>query len=342
MMATPGVARLAVAGLGRMGRLHAENLARRCRCAELAAVFDLRGDLAQKVSEELGTRAAASYEELLDDPSIDAVVIASPTCAHAEMALAAGRAGKPVFCEKPLSLERDATVEIVGELSRAGVPLQVGFHRRFDPALSAAAARLRAGELGEVLLFRASQRDMAPPAPEFLAGSGGIFIDMGVHDFDTARWLVGEVESVSAHGSAWADPAFAASDPYHTVVVVLHFASGALGAIDVSRVAGYGYESSLELMGEKATVRVQDPFSVGYEWRVAGSASRPLVETFGQRYQAAFAEELEHFARTVRAGVEAEPSGLDALAAFDIAGAAAEACRTGMPVAVRRPVVPDQ
>ncbi|MCL6092089.1 MAG: Gfo/Idh/MocA family oxidoreductase [Actinobacteria bacterium] len=352
----PGRARLAVAGLGRMGSVHAHNVARSCPSAELVAVFDPRLDLARSVGGELGARVVQNYEDLLADEDVDAVVIAAPTSAHAEMALEAGRSGKHVFCEKPLSLDRALALRVLeafpawldprssgpsssgpsssGPGSSKQLCFQVGFNRRFDPAVVGAAQRVRAGELGEVLLYRASQRDKTSPAPEFIAGSGGIFVDMGIHDFDTARWLVGEVDSVSAEGMAWRDPAFAATGDYHSAVVVLRFKGGALGTIDLSRIAGYGYESSLELMGQKATVRVDDPYLARYEWREHGLASRPLVEAYHHRYSAAFAAELEGFARSVLSGVPTGPSGHDALAAFDIAQAAAESCRTGVPVAV--------
>jgi predicted dehydrogenase len=223
-------------------------------------------------------------------------------------------------------------VEVVDVLEAAGVKLQVGFHRRFDPAFAAAAERVKAGELGDVYLFRAAQRDMAPPRPEFLAGSGGIFVDMGIHDFDAARWLVGEVACVSAHGAALSDPGFAGIGDFDTAVVVLTFQSGALGVLDISRVAGYGYESSAELLGSRATVRIDEPFAHGYEWRTAGSVSRPLVQTFDRRYVGAFAAELEQFARSIVDDMPPLVTGADALAAFDLALAADKSCRLGRPV----------
>ncbi len=326
---------LAVAGLGRMGVVHAQNLASRCPSARLLAVFDPRPDVAKQVSAQLGATALATYDELLSDPSLDGVVIASSTNAHAELALSAAQAGKHVFCEKPVSLERNVTVEVVEALEGAGVKLQVGFHRRFDPAFSAAAERVEAGELGDVYLFRAAQRDMAPPRPEFLAGSGGIFIDMGIHDFDAARCLVGEVDSVSAQGAALSDPGFAEIGDFDTAIVVLTFASGALGVVDISRVAGYGYDSSTELVGSQATVRIDEPFSHGYEWRTPGTVSRPLVTTFDRRYAAAFAAELEHFARSIVDDTRPLVTGHDALAAFDLASAAEQSCRLGRAVSMK-------
>lgn len=322
-------ARLAVAGLGRMGRVHAGNVARSCPSAELACVFDPDSALVGRFAANFRVKAARSYEELLSAPSVDGVVIASPTATHADMAVLAAKAGKHVFCEKPVSLSRSETLSVIAAAEAAGTGLQVGFHRRFDPHMLAAAQRARAGELGRVALFRATQRDKAPPRPEFLAHSGGIFVDMGIHDFDSARWLVGEVEAVSAEGICMDD-----LDDYQTVAAVLQFSSGSLGVVDISRVAGYGYDSFVELMGDKATVRVESQYCAQYEWREAGSASRPLVESFDQRFAAAFAAEMEHFASCVLSGGGFEPTGYDALAAFDIASAAAESARRKERVAV--------
>ncbi|HTT91814.1 MAG TPA: Gfo/Idh/MocA family oxidoreductase [Acidimicrobiales bacterium] len=329
-----GKAHLAVAGLGRMGAVHARNLALRCPSAQLVGVYDPRSGSAARIAAELGAVAVPSYDDLVADPALDGVVIAAPTGAHADLALSAFRAGKHVFCEKPLSLDRDLTVELVAASEAVGLKLQVGFHRRFDPSYAAAAARVKAGELGDVHLFRGSQRDMAPPRPEFLTGSGGIFVDMGIHDFDAARWLVGEVASVSAYGAALSGPGFAETGDLGTVVVVLTFSNGALGVLDISRVAGYGYESSTELMGSRATVRIDEPFQYGYEWRTAGAASRPLTQTFPGRYAAAFASELDHFARAITEGTPPLVTGADALAAFDLALAADESCRQGRPVSM--------
>ena len=179
-----------------------------------------------------------------------------------------------MFCEKPLSLDRATTVATIEAVEAAGVPLQVGFHRRFDPDWAAAAARIAAGELGEVTLFRTSLRDMTPPDPNFLSASGGFFVDVTVHDLDVARWLVGEVVEVTAHGAA-SDPAFAELGDIDTAVCVLRFANGALGVIDNSRSARYGYECSTEVMGTLATVRVEAPRPV--EWRTPGQAGYPLA-----------------------------------------------------------------
>ena len=319
-----------LAGTGRMGRVHAGNLAGRCAVAELACVYDADGERAAAVAAEYGVPAATTFAELVERS--EAVAVATPTGSHAELTVTAAQAGRPVFCEKPLSLDRATTVATIEAVEAAGVPLQVGFHRRFDPDWAAAAARIAAGELGEVTLFRTSLRDMTPPDPSFLSGSGGFFVDVTVHDLDVARWLVGEVVEVTAHGAA-SDPAFAALGDIDTAVCVLRFANGALGVIDNSRSARYGYECSTEVMGTLATVRVEAPRPV--EWRTPGQAGYPLARDFEERYPAAYAAELDAFARCVLDGTPPRVTGRDALAAFDLAVAATESWRTGTTVTVK-------
>ena len=328
---------IALAGLGRMGRIHAANLAARCPSARLTCIFDIDQKLAQSAAERYDVPRAASYAEILADSAVDAVVIATPTQTHADLAVAASRAGKHVFCEKPISLDRAASVRAIEAAQAAGVAFQVGFHRRFDPDWAAVAERIRAGELGDVYLFRTSLRDMAPPPAEYLARSGGFFVDVTIHDLDTARWMVGEVVEVSAFGTALSDPVFAQVGDIDTAVVVLRFAGGALGVIDNSRAAGYGYECSTEVMGRLATVRIDHPQHRHYEWRTPGWAAQPLVRDFEQRYPLAYAAELEAFARCVRDGVPPLVTGYDALAAFDLARAAERSWRTGQPVALEPP-----
>jgi predicted dehydrogenase len=320
-----------LAGLGRMGHIHAANLAWRCPSARLACVFDADSMVAATVAERLEVPWTASYEELL--AACDAVAVATSTGSHAELTVAAAAAGRHVFCEKPISLDRTAAVAAVEAVERAGVVLQVGFHRRFDPDWAAVVDRIRAGELGEVTLFRTSLRDMNPPDPVFLAGSGGFFVDVTVHDLDVARWMVGEVVEVTAHGAA-SDPAFAALGDIDTAVVVLRFANGALGVIDNSRAARYGYECSTEVMGTRATARIEAPPLRGYEWRTPGLASHDLPRDFAERYPHAYTVELEAFARCVLDGGTPRVTGLDALAAFDLARAAEESWRTGRSIAL--------
>ena len=326
--------RVGLAGLGRMGRIHAANLSGRCPSAQLACVFDADADVARRAGEQFGVPWVKSYEDILADGAVDAVAIAAPTGTHAEFCVRAARAGKHIFCEKPISLDRQATVGTIDAVIGAGVMFQAGFHRRFDPDWAAAADRIQAGELGDVYLFRTSLRDMTPPDPEFLAGSGGFFVDVTIHDLDTARWLAGEIVEVTAHGTAVSDPRFAEIGDIDTAVVVLRFENGALGVIDNSRAAGYGYECSTEVMGRNATVRIDHPQYRHYEWRTPGWASHGLARDFEQRYPLAYAGELESFARCVRDGRPPRVTAYDALAAFDLAQAAGQSWRSGRTVAV--------
>jgi inositol 2-dehydrogenase len=326
--------RIGLAGLGRMGRIHANNLASRCSIAQLACVFDVNAEAARAVGERWNVPWTNSYDDLLADDTVQAVAIATSTGSHAELSVRAAQAGNHVFCEKPISLDRQTSVATIDAVQAAGVTFQVGFHRRFDPDWVAAVDRIRAGELGEVYLFRTSLRDMKSPKVEYLAGSGGFFVDVTVHDLDTARWMVGEIIEVSAHGAAVSDPAFAEIGDIDTAVVVLQFENGALGVIDNSRSAGYGYECSTEVMGSKATARIDNPGGPNYEWRTPGWASYQLARDFEQRYPWAYAEELDAFARCLRDGEAPRVTGWDALAAFDLAVACEQSWRQRRPVAV--------
>jgi myo-inositol 2-dehydrogenase/D-chiro-inositol 1-dehydrogenase len=322
--------RIGLAGLGRMGRIHAANLARRCPSARLVAVTDADPAAARLVGGQLDVPVVPDFDALLAD--VDAVAIATPTGTHAALVQAAAGAGKAVFCEKPVSLDRPATVDTLAAVAAAGVPFQVGFHRRFDPDWAAATARIRAGELGRVYLFRTSLRDMRSPDPAYLTSSGGFFLDVTIHDLDTARWMVGEVAEVTATGAALSDPRFAELGDIDTALVTLRFAAGALGVIDNSRSAGYGYECSTEVVGSAATVRIENPPPRRYRWLTPGADTVGIPRDFQERYPDAYAAELEGFARAVLAGEPVAVGGADALAAYDLAVACDRSWRTGAPV----------
>jgi inositol 2-dehydrogenase len=327
--------RVGLIGLGRMGQIHAAALASRCPSAELVTVVDADAARAAEVAARHGVGWGADPDQVFDDPSIEAVAVATPTATHADLIGRAARAGKHVFCEKPVSLDRPATLGALDAATAAGVKLQIGFHRRFDPDWVAVHERIVAGELGRPYLFRTSLRDMRSPGVEFLAGSGGFFVDVTIHDLDVARWLVGEVVQISAHGGSVSDPAFAAAGDMDTAVVVLHFENGAIGVIDGSRCAGYGYECSTEIMGSAATARIDNARARNYEWRTPGWASHELPRDFEQRYPTAYAAELESFAACVRDDTAPLVTGLDGLAAFDLATAAGLSWQRGLPVEVR-------
>jgi predicted dehydrogenase len=302
---------------------------------ELAAVVDPVGTLARRTAEGLGASWSTSFDDVLSDQAVDGVVIAAPTPEHAGMVERAARAGKHVFCEKPIALDPESTLQAIEAAERAGVKLQVGFHRRFDPDWAAAAARIHGGELGRVYLFRTSLRDKRSPGPAYVAGSGGFFVDVTIHDLDTARWLVGEIGEVTATGAAITDPSFAEVGDIDTAVVTLRFANGAIGVIDNTRSAGYGYECSTEVVGSEATVRIGNHRRVHAEWLTPGAATVDWVDDFTERFPLAYRLELEDFAAAIREDRAPRVTGEDALAAFVLARACERSLREGGTVSLR-------
>jgi myo-inositol 2-dehydrogenase/D-chiro-inositol 1-dehydrogenase len=302
-------ARLAVVGLGRIGQLHAANLAGRVPRAELAGVVDTLEAVARAVGERHGVRWSTSLDELL--PNADGVVIAAPSSLHVELVERAAAAGRQVFCEKPLGFGVEAATRAVAVAQRAGVALQVGFQRRFDPGWLALRASL--GELGELALLRSSHRNAVSPPREL----GDLFVDMAVHDLDAARWLAGEVVELRALERAG------------TATIALRFESGALGLIDLSRRAGYGFECSAELVGARATARTGH--AVAVELLRDGAVRSPLPADHAQRHEAAYVAELEHFAAVALGAAPAGARGEDAVAALKLALLARRSAETRTP-----------
>jgi inositol 2-dehydrogenase len=323
--------RLGVAGLGRMGRLHAENLAA-APGVELVRLVDADEVRARELAADLGCEWSTSYADLLADADIDGVVVVTPTPLHVAMIEQAAAAGKHVFCEKPLAFDAAEAAKGVAAAETAGIKLQVGFHRRFDPDWAGATARIEAGELGEIYLFRTSLRDMAPPPLDYIRSSGGFFVDMTIHDLDTARWMAGEIVEVTAVGAALSDPGFAEAGDLDNAIVTLRFASGALGVIDNSRVAGYGYECSTEVIGSKATVRIGGHRRLHTAWLSAGSMQVDWVSDFIERYPLAYRLELEHFVASIRDDTPPLVTGADGVAALVLAEACRRSYDEGRPV----------
>jgi inositol 2-dehydrogenase len=312
--------RLGLVGVGRMGRLHAENLVR-SPAVELVRVVDIAEEIARTAGHELGLEWSTRYDDILRDSEIEGVVIVTPTALHTAMVQQASGAGKHVFCEKPLAFDRERTVEAIEAAAAASVKLQVGFQRRFDPSWAAAAQRIKDGELGDVYLFRSSLRDKRGPSMDYIGGSGGFFADVTVHDLDTARWMIGEIEEVTAVGAALSDPGYAELGDIDCSVVTLRFANGALGVIDNNRSAGYGYECSAEVVGSKATVRIDRHRRVYNEWLTPGQAAFDRMDDFRELFAEAYLLELEEFAASIRDDRPPSVTGEDGLAAFVLAQA---------------------
>jgi predicted dehydrogenase len=309
-MRTGRRARIAVAGLGRIGRVHADNLATRVSSAELAWVVDQDEALARELGDLHGVAWSGSVDEPLADPALDGLVVAAPSALHAELVKAAAAAGRHVFCEKPLGLDADSCAEAVAACEAADVALQVGFQRRFDPDWQALKAALDAGEIGLLAVFLCSHRNPSPP-PEGTR-LGDAFADMATHDLDSARWLGGEVREVYAAQAGAA------------AVVTVRFESGAAGLIDLHRNAGYGFECRAELVGSRGTIRC------GFHQRRNGAEllrestlTAALPQDHAERHAAAYIAELEHFGGVATGQFEPAVTGRDALAALRLATLAA-------------------
>lgn len=294
--------RFGIIGTGRIGRVHAETLAFRLPEAEIVAVTDANRAAAEQLATHCGIpTVASSNEELLADPRIDAVLICSPTPTHAELMMAAAKAGKHIFCEKPIAFSLakiDAALEAV---KTAGVQLQIGFNRRFDANFTRVRQAIATGEIGTPHLLHIISRDPAPPPAEYVAHSGGIFLDMTIHDFDMARFLLGEeVEEIYTAASCRVDPAIGAAGDLDTALIVLRFQSGAIATIDNSRKAVYGYDQRVEAFGSQGKIETANCYPNQATISGAASVYRDLpLNFFMERYTASFTTELKAFTDAV-------------------------------------------
>jgi myo-inositol 2-dehydrogenase / D-chiro-inositol 1-dehydrogenase len=318
-----------VIGVGRIGRMHANLLAHEVPGVTLAAVHDANPEAA----EAIGVRAC-SLDELLADPGVDAVAICSSTETHADLIVAAAQAGKAIFCEKPISLDLAEVDRALAAVEAAGVPFQIGFNRRFDPAHQAVHDAVMGGEVGEPHLVRISSRDPDPPPMEYVRGSGGIFLDMTIHDFDMARYVTGsEVVEVYARGAVRVDPAFADAGDVDTALVTLVHESGCLTAIDNSRRAVYGYDQRVEVFGSRGMASSENPLAHTAVVRTEnGSTMAALPYFFLERYIPSYLREWAAFVNAVRTGTAPPVSGVDARAPLVIGLAAWQSLTEGRPV----------
>lgn len=324
---------MAMIGAGRMGKAHARVLAGLAEC-RVSRVIDTSAENAQRVAEGLGARASTLLEDALEDPAVDAVVVTTPTPTHADVVEAAARAGKAIFVEKPVADGLEAGRRVVQAVEQAGVPCQVGFQRRYDPAYRRAKEMIEHGELGRVEGFRAVGRDPHPPSLDFLKTSGGLLLDMGIHDLDAARFFVGEVAEVYAIGGALIKPELQHYSLFDTAVATLRFEGGAVGTLEVALRTAYGYDIRTEVLGEKGRIHVERdrrPDLILYDER-GGNFDRP--RNFEQRFPEAYAAEMVAFARNLHAGKPVTPDVRDAWYSLRLAKAAQHALETGQVVRV--------
>lgn len=327
--------RFAVLGAGRIGRIHAANLATRIPRAQVVALADVSADALAALASRLGiTRTYTDYRRALELPDVDAVAVCTPTDTHYRILLDAADAGKHIFCEKPVDLEIERIRHVNRHVAACGVQLMVAFNRRFDPNFAKVHELVRAGKIGAPHVLRITSRDPAPPPESYIRGSGGIFLDMTIHDFDMARFLVGsEVVEVFARTAVLVDPMFERAGDWDTAVTLLSFASGALGAIDNSRKAVYGYDQRVEVFGSEGMVAVSNntPDTHILFDSTGAHASLPLY-FFMERYTESYLREMQAFVDAVLDGKPMPVTGEDGLAAVRIALAAAGSARERRPV----------
>ena len=316
---------IAVIGAGRIGQIHARNVADHVG-ARLVGVADYDQAAAERLAGALGSRAV-SLDAAFDAP---AVMICSPTNTHADYIERAASLGRAVFCEKPVDLSAERVRACLAVVAKAGIPLMVGFNRRFDPHFAALKRRLDAGEIGKLEMLTILSRDPSPPPADDVARSGGLFRDMMIHDLDMARFLLGEEPvEIFAAASNLVDPAIGAAGDVDTAMVTLRTASGKICQISNSRRATYGYDQRIEAHGAGGMLRAGNMTATTVELADGrGFSTDPALPFFLERYAAAYRAELDAFVTAVTAGVAPLPDGADGLAALVLADAATRSAQT--------------
>ncbi|WKR22473.1 inositol 2-dehydrogenase [Actinomyces israelii] len=325
---------IAVIGAGRIGHVHAKTIAAHPDAA-LALVCDPIDDAAQKLADQYGARACKEAEEVFADPQVDAVIIGSPTPLHIPHLLAAARAGKAVLCEKPIALDMKDVEAVKSELDAVATPVMFGFNRRFDPSFAAVHAAVRDGRVGDLEQLTIISRDPAAPPVEYIKVSGGIFRDMTIHDFDTARFFLGEITEVYAAGQNL-DPAIKETGDFDAAVVTLKAASGAVATIINNRHCASGYDQRLEASGRGGALFAENirATTVRLSNAEVTDAQEPYLDFFLERYADAYRLELSAFIEAVEKGSPTPTTIDDAVRALALAEAATESARTGKPVSV--------
>lgn len=328
--------RIALIGCGRIGQVHARNLASMRDLCEFVAIDDWNLDAAETTARLLDVpRATADGEGILADPSIDAVIIASSTETHAPYIELAARHGKDIFTEKPIALDLEATNRALDAVAEAGVRLQVGFQRRFDPGYVAAKAAIERGDLGAIEMIRDAMRDPEPPPAAYIAHSGGLYRDMAIHNFDAVRWLMGEEPTeLYATASALVSDDVRAAHDVDTSVVTLRFPSGALATIENSRRSGFGYDVRTEIFGSEGALMVGQSRDLPIRRFTAAGVFEDHQHFFLERFRDAYREELVAFLTAIRDDTPVSVTGDDGRAALRLAIAAEHSLREHRPVPV--------
>ncbi len=327
--------RIGLIGAGRIGRVHAENLAYRIPEANLVAISDIFVEAAEKLAANF--KIPATYKDhrrIMEDKTIEAVIICSSTDTHSMMIEEAASVGKHIFCEKPIDHDLSKIDRALAVVEQAGVKLQVGFNRRFDPNFQRVREIVAAGEIGDPHILHITSRDPGPPPIEYIKVSGGIFLDMTIHDFDMARFLMGEeVEEIYATGGVRVDPQIGEAGDIDTAIITLRFESGAIGTIDNSRKAIYGYDQRVEIFGSEGVVKVSNNTPHTAVVSNANGTHSPLpLFFFIERYAEAYVAEMKEFIECIQQDTAPPVTGIDGRIPVVMAYAAKKSFEENRPV----------
>src|SRR6185369_1479587 len=328
---------IGVIGAGRIGKIHAENIATRIRGALLAGVADINLASAQEISRQFHVPlATADYRQLLDAPEVEAVAICSATDTHAQIIQEAAGRGKHIFCEKPIDLDLARIQRALDAVKQAGVKFQVGFNRRFDPSFAKARELVASGKIGVPHIVRITSRDPAPPPIEYVKVSGGIFLDMTIHDFDMVRFLSGsEAVEIYAIGDALVDPAIGKAGDVDTAIVTMRLKNGMLATIDNSRKAAYGYDQRVEVFGSEGMVAVSNRTPDNHLLLNADGVHCATPQYFFlERYQEAYVAEMQAFVDCVQQNRTPLVTGADGLKPVIMGLAAKKSLQEKRPVSL--------
>ena len=328
---------IGIIGAGRIGKVHMQSITYNVPTAKVLGITDVFKDGLQELADKYGIeKVYDDYKEMLADKDIDAVLVCSSTDTHADISIEAAKAGKHIFCEKPVDLTPEKVQAVIDAVAEAGVKLQVGFNRRFDHNFAHVRSLINEGKVGDLELIKITSRDPAPPPAEYAAVSGGMFLDMTIHDFDMARFLAGcDVTEVYASATCLVDPAIGEAGDVDTAIINLKFENGALGVIDNSRRAAYGYDQRIEVFGSLGAAMASNdtPTNVTIMNDAGVTTDKPLY-FFLERYMQSFRDEMVQFVDAVQNDKATPTTGTDGLNSILVALAAKKSVAEGRPVKI--------
>lgn len=327
--------KVGIIGAGRIGKIHAENIVKKFGYVEVKAIADVYADKIKDFAQSLGIKNVYDdYKKIIDDPEINAVIICSSTNTHSQISIEAANAGKHIFCEKPIDYDLDRIKAVLDTVEKAGIKYQVGFNRRFDHNFKKVRELIKDGKIGDVHIVKVTSRDPAPPPIEYVKVSGGMFLDMTIHDFDMVRYLTGsEVVEVYTNAAVLVDPSIGEAGDVDTALISLKFKNGAIGVIDNSRKATYGYDQRVEVFGSKGKAEAMNdtPTTVVLSTEDAVTSDKPKY-FFLERYMDSFADEMKEFFEAILNDTPTPVSAIDGLKPVLIGLAAKKSYEEGKPV----------